>query len=170
MKFRILNFKSVNSTNDVAIRLIKNNKVSPTIVVSENQKKGRGQHGKKWISIKGNIFMSFFFQLNNNYKIINFTKKNCQILKRLFMKVLKRKVTIKLPNDLLIGKKKICGILQEIIEHNNRRYIIVGIGINLIKSPKINNYSSGYLEQFSRKKINRSYLLGLLKKEFEKNY
>ena len=67
-------------------------------------------------------------------------------------------------------KKKICGILQEIIEHNNRRYIIVGIGINLIKSPKINNYSSGYLEQFSRKKINRSYLLGLLKKEFEKNY
>ena len=45
------NFKIVNSTNDLAIKIIKNTKNKSGIVTAEKQKKGRGQYGKKWKKI-----------------------------------------------------------------------------------------------------------------------
>ena len=60
MKLKQFNFKRVKSTNQTAIRLIKKNISDFGLVISETQSKGRGQYGKKWISLKGNIFLSFF--------------------------------------------------------------------------------------------------------------
>ena len=54
-------YENVNSTNDLAIKIIKNSKNKSGIVIANNQKRGRGRHGKKWISFKGNIFVSIFF-------------------------------------------------------------------------------------------------------------
>ena len=62
------------------------------------------------------------------------------------------------------------GILQEIIQHNNQSYLIIGLGINLVNSPKIINYSTGYIEQFTKKKIDKNNILENIKKEFEINY
>ena len=62
MKLKKFNFKIVNSTNDLAIKIIKNTKNKSGIVIAERQKKGRGQYGKKWTSFKGNLFVSIFFQ------------------------------------------------------------------------------------------------------------
>ena len=170
MKFRILRFKSVNSTNDVAINLIKKNMIYPSIIISDIQTNGRGQRGKRWISIKGNIFMSLFFKINKKTQILEFTKKNCLIVKKILMKILNKKVSVKLPNDLIVCKKKICGILQETVQHNNQSYLIIGLGINLVNSPKIINYSTGYIEQFTKKKIDKNNILENIKKEFEINY
>ena len=60
MKIRLKKFKIVKSTNDTAIKLIKNNFSEPTLIVAEMQTKGRGRVGKKWISKKGNLFFSIF--------------------------------------------------------------------------------------------------------------
>ena len=70
MKIKLIKFKSVKSTNDIAIQLIKKKKTYPTLISSEKQIKGRGTMGKKWISQKGNLFMSIFFEINQ--KKINF--------------------------------------------------------------------------------------------------
>ena len=51
MKFKILRFKSVNSTNDVAINLIKKNMIYPSIIISDIQTNGRGQRGKRWFGV-----------------------------------------------------------------------------------------------------------------------
>ena len=61
MKTIIFNYKSVNSTNDVAINLIKKKNIKVGFVFAEKQKNGRGQRGKRWISYKGNLFVSIFF-------------------------------------------------------------------------------------------------------------
>ena len=61
MKFKIFKFKTVNSTNSTAMRIIRSSNFNYGMVVSETQKKGKGQYGKKWISYKGNLFISFFF-------------------------------------------------------------------------------------------------------------
>ena len=53
-------YKTVNSTNDVALNLIKKKEVKFGLVISEKQKKGRGQKGNKWISYKGNLFATIF--------------------------------------------------------------------------------------------------------------
>ena len=65
MKLKKFNFKTINSTNDTAIRIIKNTNNKSGIVIAEKQKKGRGQYGKKWTSYKGNFLLLFFFLLKN---------------------------------------------------------------------------------------------------------
>ena len=64
MKIKIKKFKNVKSTNDVAIRIIKQKKYSPTLITSENQSKGKGTMGKIWVSQKGNLFISIFFKFD----------------------------------------------------------------------------------------------------------
>ena len=64
MKLKKFNFRSINSTNDSAIRIIKNTKVKSGIVITEKQMRGRGQYGKKWTSYKGNLFVSIFFNID----------------------------------------------------------------------------------------------------------
>ena len=105
MRLKKYEFKCVNSTNDTAIKLIQKGN-EKGIIFSDNQKKGKGRYGKKWISIKGNLFVSIFFQIKKIYKLKNINKKNCKILKSLLSKYVNNKIEIKYPNDLLINKKK----------------------------------------------------------------
>ena len=64
MKFKKFKYKKVKSTNNTAIRIIKETKYNLGMVVADTQANGRGQYGRKWISSKGNLFISFFNELN----------------------------------------------------------------------------------------------------------
>ena len=132
MKLKQFYFKKVLSTNQTALRLIKNSKCEFGLIVSETQSKGRGQYGRKWISHKGNIFMSIFYKLDKiNLSISSLTKKNCFLVKNVISKYYKKKITFKLPNDLLINKKKISGILIETSDSEEGLDVVIGIGINV---------------------------------------
>ena len=169
MKLKQFNFKKVKSTNQTAIRLIRSSKNEFGLIISEAQSKGKGQYGRKWISYKGNIFLSFFYKLENiNLSLSSLTKINCFLVKNVISKYYKKKITFKLPNDLLINKKKICGILQEKIEKSKKQYLIVGIGFNLIKSPNIPNYPTTNLLKITNQKINKKKFVKELKITFEK--
>ena len=169
MKLKQFNFKKVQSTNQTSIRVINNSNCKFGLIVSETQSNGRGQYGRKWISYKGNIFISIFYKLNKiNLSLSSLTKKNCLLVKRVISKYCKKNITFKSPNDLLINKKKICGILQEKIEKSDEKYLIVGIGINLIKSPNLSNYSTTNLFSVINKKINKKKIEKELKISFEK--
>ena len=168
MKLKKFFFKSVNSTNDAAIRIIKNSNIKFGIIISDKQKKGKGQYGKKWISLKGNLFVSIFFSLKKiNIPLKEMTKINCYLIKKLISKYSKNKITIKAPNDLLINKKKVCGILQETLNKTNTQYLIIGIGINLIKSPKIKNYPTTNMLEITNNKIDNKYFAYKIKKIYE---
>ena len=111
MKLKKFHFYKVKSTNDTAIRLIRNGN-SYGIVSSEIQTNGKGQRGNKWISKKGNIFVSIFFKINKKISIKKLTNKNLSVLKSIISHQIGKKIKVKLPNDILIDKK-VCGILQE---------------------------------------------------------
>ena len=169
MRIKQFNFKNVISTNLTAIRIIKGTKKKFGLVISEKQTQGKGQYGKKWVSLKGNIFLSFFYKLDKiNLSTNLLTKKNCFLVKKVISKYYRKKISFKSPNDLLIGKKKICGILQEIIEKSNERFLIVGIGFNLVKSPKIRNYPTTNLFEITNQKIKKKLFEKQLKITFEK--
>ena len=168
MKFKKFYYKRVNSTNDIAIKKI-NSGITKGIIVADYQIKGRGQHGKKWLSFNGNLFLTIFFKIKKKINIKKITSLNCKILKKILLNYIKRKIYIKVPNDLLINKKKICGILQEIKFKNEAKFIIIGIGINLIKNPKIKNYPTSNIMKETGVKINKYHLIKNIEKSYNNN-
>ena len=168
MKLKKFNFKIVNSTNDLAIQIIKKTNNKSGIIIAEKQKKGRGQYGKKWTSFKGNLFVSIFFKINKvQLSLKDLTKVNCLLVKKLLSKFYNGKIIIKKPNDLLINKMKISGILQEILIKSGEKFIVVGVGINLTKSPIIKNYLTTNLFDLTGIKITPNYAALRLKKIYE---
>ena len=140
MKFKIFKFKNVTSTNDVAINLIKEDKKETGCIYAEIQTKGRGTRGRRWISQKGNFFGSIFFPLKNDYPPFNeFTIINPVIISGVMENFCEKKnISFKWPNDVFLNGKKICGILQELITLNSKKFLIIGIGINIVSNPNIN--------------------------------
>jgi len=141
MQFEILKYKSVTSTNDVAIDLIKKKQRISGCVYAETQTKGRGTRGKKWISDKGNLFISLFFPLEKKYPPFNeFSIINAVIISNTIKKFCnQKKITLKFPNDIFLNNRKICGLLQELITLEEREFLIIGVGLNVVSNPNINN-------------------------------
>jgi BirA family biotin operon repressor/biotin-[acetyl-CoA-carboxylase] ligase len=169
MKLKIIKFKSVKSTNDEAIKLIRSDKYIAGLVSAITQTKGRGTMGKKWISYKGNIFISIFFKVNLiNIKIENYLIINSIIIKKILQKYTKKIIKIKKPNDLMINKKKVCGILQEVVVHKKEKYLITGIGINTKISPSNYDFEQTSLEINANKNINNKIIIDIIKKNYDK--
>ena len=169
MKIKIKNYKKVKSTNDVAVKLIKRNILEPTLITTEKQTNGRGRIGKKWISLKGNLFITLFFKFDQ--KRINFKQfavLNAFLLKKVISKIISKKIKIKWPNDLLFNKLKFCGILQEVIKFNNFDYLIVGIGLNTNTVPQNKNFKSTCLKNILNKKIDNQKILKKIVIAYEK--
>ena len=92
MRLKVVKFKSVKSTNNAAIKLIKTKKIFLGIVVSEKQTKGKGTMGKKWVSLKGNLFASIFFRINlKKIKINNFLNINTNLIRNILRVYSKKK-------------------------------------------------------------------------------
>lgn len=171
MKFKIFKFDNVTSTNDMAITLIREKKIKSGFVQSLIQTKGRGTRGKKWISKKGNLFATIFFPLNKEYPSFSeFSIINPIIILNIVQKICKdKKVNLKFPNDILINKKKVCGILQEVITAKGKKFLIIGIGININSNPLINTtYQSTNIFKESNKKLKLKPFINLIIKSYEK--
>jgi BirA family transcriptional regulator, biotin operon repressor / biotin---[acetyl-CoA-carboxylase] ligase len=169
MRLKIIKMKKVQSTNDIALKLIKKGELKPTLITSITQTKGRGTMGKNWISQKGNLFMTIFFEINQ--KKIDFrqyTLLNAYLFKKIITKFSKKKINIKWPNDLLIKNYKICGILQEVINFKSKTFLIIGVGVNTNSSPVIKNYKTTSLRSILKKRINNNAILKKIQVEYEK--
>ena len=166
MKLKKYLFKSVTSTNDIAIKKIKKGILSG-IIIAKKQSKGRGRYSNKWIYMKDNLFMTVFFNLSSDISLTKLTSISCKIVQKSLLKLLNKKITKKKPNDLLINKKKVCGILQETVFFKNIKFAIIGIGINIDRSPNIYNYPTTYLNFFTNKKLTSFKIYNEIKKNFE---
>ena len=166
MRLKIFKYKKVKSTNDIAIRKIRSG-TKKGIVTSDAQIFGRGRHGNKWISYKGNLFVTIFFSVSNNLNLNKFNYKNCLIIRKVLSKYIKHDLKIKRPNDILFKQYKICGILQETIFYKNLKYLLVGIGLNILKSPKFKDYKTTSMYEITNKKVNRLKILNEIKLSYE---
>ena len=171
MKFEIFKFENVTSTNDIAINLIKKEQKETGCVYAETQTKGRGTHGKEWISDKGNLFGSIFFPLKNNYPSFNeFSTINSIIISDVIEHFCEKKnINLKFPNDIFVNRKKICGILQELIVSNSKKFLIIGIGVNIVSNPNVNNiYQATNILLETQKKPKINEIIDLIISSYEK--
>ena len=171
MKFEIFKFESVTSTNDTAIDLIKKEKKEFGCVYANIQTKGRGTRGREWISEKGDFFGSIFFPLKNNYPPFNeFSIINPVIISGVIKHFCKKEnINLKFPNDVFVNGKKICGILQELITSNDKKFLIIGIGVNILSSPNINDkYQATNILLQTKKKPKIEEIIDLIITSYEK--
>jgi BirA family biotin operon repressor/biotin-[acetyl-CoA-carboxylase] ligase len=160
----------INSTNEFCINLIKNNISTNGIVSAETQTNGRGRYGNKWISKKGNIFLSFYKKIKLQKDIIKYQYKVLKMVKNFLIKkgLKEQNIQIKDPNDILINNKKVCGILVESYKNNKSLFVIAGIGLNLASSPNLKKYRTTFLNKYLKKKVNKLDFLEFIKKNFNK--
>ena len=170
MNFNIYNYNKIPSTNNEAIKLIKKKNMKQGLVFSKIQTNGRGTRGKKWISKRGNFFGSVFYQLKKNTpKFYEFSVITPVLITKKIKEITDcENIYIKWPNDIYINNQKVCGILQEVIQSgNNQKYLIIGIGINLVSHPTIRNQNISDIKKETKVLIKNNEMLNEIKKSFQ---
>lgn len=173
-------FDVTGSTNNDAKRLAEEGAPNGTVIVADVQNAGKGRRGRKWQTLPGTA-LSFTLLLRPEFapdKASMLTLVMALSVAEAVESVTGSETTIKWPNDIVVNKKKICGMLTEMTmtpEMDEIQYIVVGAGIN------VNNNS---LEEFREEirqtatslrietgqRINRAGLLDRVLVRFEKNY
>ena len=129
-------FEDLPSTNTFAIDLLsKQNPSEGTIIVARNQTNGRGQLSKSWESEPGqNITFSCILYPGflSAQQHIHLNQTIALGVRDFISTYVKKNVKIKWPNDIMVGDKKIAGILMQNSLHGDSiQHCVAGIGINI---------------------------------------
>lgn len=134
---RVICYQTIDSTQKEIWRKIESNDIEEgTIIIADVQTGGIGTHGRKWYtSQKGDIAFSFVMYPNIPVKRLgNLSIEIAEILVTVFKTLYKIKLDIKQPNDIMIGVKKVGGILTETkLQGEIAKVLVIGIGINTNK-------------------------------------
>lgn len=172
---RIVHYFRVTSTNSVALTLAAEGAPHGTVVLAEEQTAGRGRFGRVWYSEKSSgIYASVILRPPLAPAAAPaLTLMAGVAAHRALTAATGLPVDIRWPNDLLIGGKKVGGILTEMhAEPSQVRFVIVGIGINVNqeKFPGELSAAATSLRVESGKMQPRAELLVRLLREFENDY
>jgi BirA family biotin operon repressor/biotin-[acetyl-CoA-carboxylase] ligase len=132
----LYHFYDVDSTNRFAARLLAHGRTVPegTVVIAESQTAGRGRLGRSWHSEReaGIYFSMVLFPKTPPSLAPLFTLATAVAMHNAVEGYTGLDIDIKWPNDLLIGRKKFCGILSEIeAEVDLVKTMIIGVGVNV---------------------------------------
>lgn len=163
--FKYFFFEKVSSTNSEIKKIYEAKSFKDSLALLSNfQLNGKGRSKNKWISKPGDFTASYL--LNEHFSIPNLGQLNIvssvAILKAL--KCLYKNVIFKLkwPNDIIVDRKKIGGILLESkIHRNNVEFLIIGLGLNIFSSPTDIKYKTAKITDYSNN-INNKYLFKLI--------
>ena len=126
-------YEEIDSTNTQAKRLAEEGAVSGTLVVSDCQTKGKGRRGRVWESPKGTaLYMTLMIrpQIRPERASMLTLVIGLSVVQAI-RNVLKVEVGIKWPNDVVLNKKKLVGILTEMnAQMDYIEYLVLGVGIN----------------------------------------
>lgn len=170
-------YGSVKSTNDIAKEKAENGAIHGTVIIADQQTKGRGRFGRSWQSPPG-CGASISIILRPNFppeKAPGISLIVALALTETLNAYCPSQVRIKWPNDVLISGKKVAGILNELSADKNKiEYLIIGVGIN------INQTSDDFIGEIKdiatsvrmncKNKINRAELVGGFLNQLEKEY
>jgi BirA family biotin operon repressor/biotin-[acetyl-CoA-carboxylase] ligase len=162
----ILVFDSIDSTNAEALRAIDRGQAAPFLVLAERQTAGRGRRGRKWASpFAENIYYSLVLRIDGGMRQLEGLSL---VVGLAVMQALRELgisgVGLKWPNDVLVGQKKIAGILLELVgDPADVCHVVLGVGINVnmqVTDEVDQQWTSMRLE--SGRAFDRNHLVGEL--------
>jgi BirA family biotin operon repressor/biotin-[acetyl-CoA-carboxylase] ligase len=138
---KALYYPRIESTMDIARREARAGTTEGTVVIAGEQSKGRGRINRSWLTPKGNIALSVVLYPDIS-QVPYLTMITSLAVTNSIEAITGLKTSIKWPNDILIGRKKVCGILVESeLKKKKVVYSIVGVGINVNVKPDIDDAS-----------------------------
>lgn len=165
--FTLYDYPVVGSTNDEAKALLIGGASEGTVVRAERQTAGRGRRGRQWISEVGNLYFSVILcpkcplsQASQLSFVMALAVGNA-IIPHLTKPEL---LSYKWPNDLLLQKEKVAGILIETESESGQlaEACVVGIGLNLSVVPEHSTYPVTALENYSTVTLDRDVVFSEL--------
>lgn len=171
-------FESTGSTNADAKRLAEEGAPQGTLVVADAQTQGRGRRGRSWESPAGESCY-FTLLLKPDFapdKASMLTLVMAHSVAMAISELAGMEAGIKWPNDIVMQGKKVCGILTEMtLESDYIQHVVIGVGININQEneksfPEEVRAHAGSVRMICGKQINRAELVGLIMKQFEKDY
>ena len=133
----VIRLNSIDSTNNYAKEMIVQSRVPNRFaVVADAQSAGRGRYGKEFYSPAGcGVYLSYAFEcgyaLDDMQKI---TVVAASLVHQVLQAHCKEELNIKWVNDILLGERKLAGILTERVDvaGSDSYYIIIGVGVNVL--------------------------------------
>ena len=129
----------IGSTNTELMRRAKDGKLEPTLLVAEQQTAGRGRLGRDWIDLTDrvdNALPMLTFSLGLPMSPTSWSGLSLAVGVSL-ARSLATHIQLKWPNDLWLNERKLGGILIETTAINNQRYVVIGIGINILQAKQL---------------------------------
>ena len=172
---RVYFYEEIDSTNTQAKRLAEEDAPSGTLVVSDCQVKGKGRRGRVWTSPKGEaIYMTILLrpQIRPDRASMVTLVMGLSVVQAI-RNVLGLETSIKWPNDVVLNRKKLVGILTEMsAQMDYIEYLVIGTGINANMtafSEELKDKATSLRMEMGRP-VNRAALIAESMKCFEKNY
>ena len=172
---RVYFYEEIDSTNTQAKRLAEEDAPSGTLVVSDCQVKGKGRRGRVWTSPKGEaIYMTILLrpQIRPDRASMVTLVMGLSVVQAI-RNVLGLETSIKWPNDVVLNRTKLVGILTEMsAQMDYIEYLVIGTGINANMtafSEELKDKATSLRMEMGRP-VNRAALIAESMKCFEKNY
>ncbi|MBE6830379.1 MAG: biotin--[acetyl-CoA-carboxylase] ligase [Ruminococcaceae bacterium] len=168
----VFSFDSIDSTNAQAKRQALSGAPNGSLFIAERQTGGKGRLGRAWESPSGTgLWFSVLLRPDSlPVQVTGITLLAGLAVCRAIRKQTKAPAMIKWPNDIVIGSKKVCGILTEMAAEIDRiEYVVVGIGINVNMEnfPDELSVKATSLRMECGRPVARAGLLQEILKEFE---
>jgi len=133
---KTIKLNAIDSTNSFLKELVLNSAVENfTVVVTDRQLKGRGQQGNSWVSESFKSLIFSVFVTFDNFDVLDNKYLNFAVSLAIFDALQEESIpwlSIKWPNDILSGNKKICGVLIEnSLKGSKISSSVIGIGLNV---------------------------------------
>ena len=154
-------FPEVSSTMDTAKEMARKNCPDYTIVIADRQTRGRGRLNRTWLSDDGGLYFTMVLRpeipVQWSFRV-NFLAS--VTLAQVIREMLQIEAQVKWPNDILVGEKKISGMLSELEAEPDRVFFIsIGIGINVNNDPSAAEPGASSLKKIAGRQVSRKDLL-----------
>lgn len=158
-------FSQIESTMDIARKLARQGCPALTVATTDIQSKGRGRMDRNWQSPPGGLYFTIVLRPDISpitSPLINFTAS--LVLVQTMQALFQVEARVKWPNDILVGNKKICGMLSEMeVEADIVSFINIGIGININNDPPPDVSSASSIRKITGRAYSRkNFLAGYL--------
>ena len=154
-------FDEIDSTMKKARELARNGCPSMTVVTAERQIKGRGRLDRTWQSEAGGLYFTVVLRPGISPILsarVNF--RSATVLAQTIRNNFGVDARLKWPNDILVGEKKLCGMLLEMEAEVDRvSFINVGIGINVNNDPSLEVPTATSISALLGRPVSRTALL-----------